>query len=312
MKLFEMSRNQEVKLEWIEAAEVSLWIKREDELHPQVSGNKFRKLKYNLQEASNLGCHTLLTFGGAYSNHISALAYAGKLKGLNTIGIIRGDELALRPDLVAENPTLSKAADLGMQLEFVSREMYRSRHEEAFIAHLRDRYGDFYLVPEGGTNDLAIRGCEEILNSGDQGFDYICVSVGTGGTMTGLINSASPGQKVLGFSSLKGDFLGSEIRKNAIRTENWSLVNDYHFGGYAKINEKLISFINQFYQSTTIPLDPVYTGKMIYGLADMIRNKRFEKNSRILAIHTGGLQGIEGMNQKLKRKKLPLICVGDE
>ena len=308
----EISRNQEVHLEEIESAKVSLWIKREDELHPHISGNKFRKLKYNLQEAADKGYRTLLTFGGAYSNHISALAYAGKMNGFKTIGIIRGDELAVRPELVAENPTLSFAANLGMQLEFVSREVYKSRQEEEFITLLRERFGEFYLVPEGGTNELAIRGCEEILTADDGGFDYVCVSVGTGGTMAGLINSAGEGQKVLGFPSLKGDFLGQEIVKKAIRTDNWSLVNDYHFGGYAKINEKLISFINQFYRSTTIPLDPVYTGKMMYGLLDMIRNGRFEKNCRILAIHSGGLQGIDGMNQKLKNKKLPLICVGDE
>jgi 1-aminocyclopropane-1-carboxylate deaminase len=308
----ETSRNQQVNMKEIESAEVSLWMKREDELHPNISGNKYRKLKYNLVEAADRGYHTLLTFGGAYSNHISALAYAGKMKGLKTIGIIRGDELAVQPELVAENPTLSFAIKMGMQLDFVSREFYRSRHEEEFIALLRERFGAFYLVPEGGTNALAIRGCEEILDTTDEVFDYICVAAGTGGTMTGLINSAAEGQTVLGFPSLKGDFLGKEIAKSAIRTENWSLVNDYHFGGYAKINEKLISFINQFYRSTTIPLDPVYTGKMMYGLVDMIRNKRFEKNSRILAIHTGGLQGIDGMNQKLKNKKLPLICVGDE
>ena len=308
----DMSRNQEVKIWGAESAPVSLWMKREDELHPHISGNKFRKLKYNLQEATDLGFHTLLTFGGAYSNHISALASAGRMKGMKTIGIIRGDELEVRPDLIMENPTLSFAANMGMQLEFVSRELYRSRHEEDFIALLRQRFGDFYLVPEGGTNELAVRGCEEILTQEDEDFDFVCVAVGTGGTMTGLINTVSESQRVLGFPSLKGEFLDKEIAKNAIRTENWSLVNDYHFGGYAKINEKLISFINQFYRSTTIPLDPVYTGKMMYGLLDMIRNKRFEKGCRILAIHTGGLQGIEGMNQKLKKKKMPLICVGDE
>jgi len=308
----ETSRNQQVKLKEIESAGVSLWMKREDELHPYISGNKFRKLKYNLEEATNRGYDTLVTFGGAYSNHISALAYAGKMKGFKTIGIIRGDELAMQPERVKANPTLSFALNMDMKLEFVSRELYRSRHEEAFIALLRKRIGEFYLIPEGGTNALAIKGCEEILQAGDEVFDYICVAVGTGGTMTGLINSAVEGQGILGFASLKGDFLGEDIGKNTIRTENWSLVHDYHFGGYAKINEKLISFINQFYRSTTIPLDPVYTGKMMYGLVDMIRNKRFEKNSRILAIHTGGLQGIYGMNQKLKNKKLPLVCVGDE
>ena len=220
--------------------------------------------------------------------------------------------MEIRPDLIAENPTLSFALEQGMQLEFVSREIYRSRHEGQFLEVLKQRFGDFYLIPEGGTNDLAIKGCEEILTLQDKNFDIICVCVGTGGTMTGVINSSSDGQKVLGFPSLKGDFLQGEISKRAVQDKNWSLIHDYHFGGYAKISEKLISFINRFYLSTTIPLDPVYTGKMMFGLLDMIKNKRFEKNSRILAIHTGGLQGIAGMNKKLKKKKMSLICVGDE
>jgi 1-aminocyclopropane-1-carboxylate deaminase len=265
-----------------------------------------------LIEAVDRGCKTLLTFGGAYSNHIAALAYAGKTHGLQTIGIIRGDELSVRPDRIEQNPTLSFALKQGMRLEFVSRELYRSRNKAELISFLRERFGDFYLVPEGGTNELAIRGCEEILTDRDDNFDFVCVAVGTGGTMAGLINTVSEGQKVLGFPSLKGEFLSLEIRKYTIREENWSLIHDYHFGGYAKINEKLISFINDFYKSTTIPLDPVYTGKMMYGLFEMVRGERFEKGSRILAIHTGGLQGIAGMNRKLEKMKLPLICVGDE
>ena len=307
-----MSRNQEVHFEGLESTGIQLVVKREDELHPHISGNKFRKLKYNLREAAQQGHHTLLTFGGAYSNHISATAYAGKKYGLKTIGIIRGEELQGRPDLIDKNPTLSFAREQGMQLEFVSREMYRSRHDEGLFSLMRERFGSFYLVPEGGTNDLAIRGCEEILSDQDALFDYVCVSVGTGGTMMGLINSARENQRIIGFPSLKGEFLDKQIKERAIGSGNWSLIHDYHFGGYAKVNEKLISFINEFYQSTTIPLDPVYTGKMMYGLVDMIRRNQFEKNCRILAIHTGGLQGIAGMNQRLKTKKLPLICVGED
>ncbi len=308
----EMGRNQEVRSQVLEEAGLTLFVKREDELHPYVSGNKFRKLKYNLLEAADRGCKTLLTFGGAYSNHIAAMAYAGKTRGFQTIGIIRGDELSVRPDRIEENPTLSFAVKQGMKLEFVSRTMYRSRHGEEFLELMRQRFGDFYLVPEGGTNELAIQGCEEILTERDGDFDYVCVAVGTGGTMAGLINSAAEGQKVLGFPSLKGEFLSAEISQYTIGRGNWSLIHDYHFGGYAKISEKLISFINDFYRSTTIPLDPVYTGKMMYGLFEMVRNDRFERGSRILAIHTGGLQGIAGMNRKLEKKKLPLICVGDE
>ena len=304
----ERSRNQEIHLEELLPFEVSLFIKREDELHKHVSGNKFRKLKYNLLDAIDKGYNTLLTFGGAYSNHIAALACAGRLYGFKTIGIIRGDELEGREDLIQSNSTLSFAKEHGMRLEFISRELYRDKSDPKLQGVLKERFGDFYLVPEGGTNGLAIKGCEEILTEQDAEFDYICVSVGTGGTISGLINSAGEHQQVLGFQSLKGDFLAAEIAKHAIPRHNWSLIKEYHFGGYAKVNENLISFINRFYRSTTIPLDPVYTGKMMYGLVDLIKNNHFEKKSRILAIHTGGLQGVEGMNRKLAKKKMSLIC----
>ena len=196
-----------------------------------------------------------------------------------------------------------------MRLEFISRDLYRGKSEPAFESLLAERFGDFYLVPEGGTNELAVKGCREILTAGEVDFDYVCVSVGTGGTISGLINSASRHQEVLGFPSLKADFLEEEIGKYAIPGPNWSLIKEYHFGGYAKVNEKLISFINRFYRSTTIPLDPVYTGKMMYGIVDLIKKNRFKRNGRILAIHTGGLQGIEGMNRILAQRKMPLLCV---
>ena len=153
---------------------------------------------------------------------------------------------------------------------------------------------------------MAIKGCEEILTKHDEIYDFVCVSVGTGGTITGLINAAKKDQKILGFPALKGDFLHKEISEIA-KKENWTLINDYHFGGYSKINRELITFINQFKQETNIPLDPVYTGKMIYGLVDLISKGYFKKGAKILAIHTGGLQGIQGMNMKLQQKKLPLI-----
>ena len=161
-------------------------------------------------------------------------------------------------------------------------------------------------MPEGGTNELAIKGCEEILTNQDKIFNFVCVPVGTGGTISGLINSANENQKILGFPALKGDFLRKEISLFT-RKDQWSLINDYHFGGYGKINSELITFINQFKQETKIPLDPVYTGKMIFGIVDLIRKGYFKNGSKILAIHTGGLQGISGMNMKLQQKGLPLI-----
>lgn len=295
------SINQQVKLS--KEKGVELFVKREDEIHPFVSGNKYRKLKYNIIEAQKLGLKTLLTFGGAYSNHIAAVASAGQISGFKTIGIIRGDELASK---IESNPTLRFAKQCGMEFKFVSRAFYREKTSEEFLNNLKDEFCDFYLVPEGGTNNLAVKGCEEILTHDDASFDYICCAVGTGGTISGLINCSKPSQQVLGFPALKGDFLQQDISKFAIKN-HWKLITDYHFGGYAKINEDLVAFINQFKKDYNIPLDPVYTGKMMFGVFDLIEKKYFPKGSKILVIHTGGLQGIDGMNDVLKKKNLLLI-----
>ena len=293
--------NQEVKLP--KESKVRLFIKREDQIHPFVSGNKYRKLKYNLEEAASLGFETLLTFGGAFSNHIAAVATAGKIKGLKTIGVIRGEELVTK---ISTNPTLKFAQEQGMRLHFVSRETYKNKISRTFFEDLKSRFGTFYTIPEGGTNALAVKGCEEILMPKDKKFDYICCSVGTGGTISGIINASESQQQILGFPALKGDFLKDIIRKFAIKS-NWELQTDYHFGGYAKINEGLVEFINQFKDEQGIALDPVYTGKMLFGINDLIEKGYFPVGSKILAIHTGGLQGIEGMNLKLKNKHLPLL-----
>ena len=301
-------KNQKVELDEIKNFEVGLYIKREDELHPVISGNKYRKLKFNLKKAKQDGHHTLLSFGGAYSNHIAAVSFAGKEHGFKTIGVIRGEELkkSLSKSLNA-NPTLSDAFNNGMKFDFVSRTNYRLKHMIHFINDLKKKHGDFYLIPEGGTNTLAVKGCEEILKENDKKFEVICVAVGTGGTISGIINSVKQNQRVLGFPALKGDFLNEEIKKHTKRGKNWSLIPDYHFGGYAKINEDLVNFINNFKFETSIPLDPIYTGKMMFGLVDMIKRGQFVKGTKILAIHTGGLQGIRGMNISLMRKKLPII-----
>lgn len=282
---------------------ITVAIRREDLIHPFVSGNKFRKLKYNLLQAKNENHKTLLTFGGAFSNHIASVAFAGKENDFKTIGIIRGDELR---DKIEENPTLKFAQENGMQFDFVSRSDYSDKENRKFLEKLKQKFGNFYLIPEGGTNDLAVKGCEEILTAEDSQFDYICCAVGTGGTISGLINSALPHQKVLGFPALKGDFLQKEICKFA-KTDNWQLIADYHFGGYGKVNLELINFINNFNQSNKIPLDPVYTSKMVFGIFDLIDKNYFPTNSKILMIHTGGLQGIQGMNQLLAKKQLPKI-----
>jgi 1-aminocyclopropane-1-carboxylate deaminase len=282
---------------------VELYLKREDRIHPHISGNKYRKLKYNLIESEALGFNTLLTFGGAFSNHVAAVASVGATFGFKTIGIIRGEELINK---IKDNPTLRFAQSCGMQFKFVTRSNYREKASKTFIEDLKREFGKFYLIPEGGTNILAIKGCEEILTETDKNFDYVCCAVGTGGTISGLIKSSKSNQKILGFPALKGEFLTKDISK-FVTYKNWELAADYHFGGYAKINNELIAFINQFKKEHHIPLDPVYTGKMMYGIFDMIYKNKFPKGSEILAIHTGGLQGIEGMNIKFKEKNLPLI-----
>lgn len=281
------SFNQQIDFE--NPYKIELYIKREDVLHDEISGNKFRKLKYNLEEAKRLGYTKLLTFGGAYSNHIAAVAAAGRDYGFETIGIIRGEELA---DKFLENPTLKKAFENGMQFEFVTRTQYRDKNNSQFLAFLQQQFGDFYFIPEGGTNELAVKGCEEILTEEDKMFDFICCAVGTGGTISGIINSLQPHQKALGFPALKGDFLKEDIKKYT-KNDHWDLITDYHFGGYAKINEELKRFMRSFEQKYSIPLEPIYTGKMLFGITDLMNNGFFPEKSKILVIHTGGLQGLK-------------------
>lgn len=304
------SKNQQIFLPILEEKKIRLFIKREDLIHPFVSGNKFRKLKYNLEEAKNQQQKIVLTFGGAFSNHILATAVAGNLNGFKTIGIIRGDELANNLEkTLANNSTLREAYKNGMTLEFVSREDYRNKSSKEFVNLLKEKFGNFYLIPEGGTNDFAVKGCEEVLTNDDENFNYICCAVGTGGTISGLINASKDNQKIIGFPALKGDFLENEIHQFVKNKSNWSLQTEFHFGGYAKYNEGLIRFINDFKKETNVLLDPIYTGKMIFGILDLITKNKFPENSKILAIHTGGIQGIQGFNERLKKKNQEIIQV---
>jgi len=271
--------NQKVNLPLLTEKQVSLFIKREDLIHPIISGNKYRKLKYNIEKAKEEGKSTLLTFGGAFSNHIAATACAAKENGFKSIGIIRGEELVFKWQ---ENPTLVQAKEFGMQLKFVSRTDYREKHLPHFVEKLKAEFDDFYLLPEGGTNDLAVKGCMEILAKNDSSFDVVTCCVGTGGTIAGIINSSSSSQQVLGFPALKGDFLKGDISKFA-KKKNWKLQTDYNFGGYAKISEELIGFINYFQEETQIAVDPIYTAKMIFGIHDMVKKGMFRPKTSILA-----------------------------
>lgn len=293
--------NQKIALDF--GTDIELYIKRDDLNHPLISGNKLRKLKYNLIEASEKGFSKIVTFGGAFSNHILATAAAGKEFGFETIGVIRGEELINQID---DNPTLREARNLGMKFYFISREIYRNKDSEVFLKELEEKFGSFYLVPEGGTNELAIKGCEEILEEEDSSFDFVCCAVGTGGTISGIINASKTNQKILGFPALKGNFLYNDIRK-FVHQNNWDLILEYHFGGYGKIKPELITFLNKFYLETNVPLDPLYNGKMMFGIIDLIAKNYFPSGSKILAIHTGGLQGIKGVNKILKEKNKEII-----
>lgn len=288
---------QIVSDELLSANGVDLGVLRLDMLHPHISGNKWYKLKYNLMEAADQGKRTILTFGGAYSNHIAAVAAAGEQFNFKTIGIIRGEELDSD-----QNHTLKFAKEHGMQLEFVSREEYGKKQQTDFLETLKSQFGDFYLVPEGGSNVLGVKGCTEILGLVDGEFDYVCCACGTGATLAGIIISAKPGQKIIGFPALKGgDFLRRDIDKliqeyyrllgEEAKKHKYELQTDYHFGGFAKYSDELLRFIQGFKKRQGIELDFIYTAKMIYGIFDLVKKGYFPKDSKILAIHTGGLQG---------------------
>ena len=278
---------------------VELFLKREDLLHPAISGNKWRKLKYNLSAAKEQGKSMLLTFGGAYSNHIAAVAAAGKEFNFKTLGFIRGEEhLPL-------NPTLAFAANYGMQLFYLDRETYRRKDSPEFLTLLQQQYPKAYILPEGGTNLLAVKGCTEIVNDIDLPFNYICCSAGTGGTLAGIIAGLAGEKKIIGFPALKGgDFLYHEV-KQLVKAyagreyANWELQTQYHFGGYAKVKPELLQFIKDFKAQQHILLEPIYTGKMLFGILDLIRQDYFEPGSIIVTLHTGGLQGLAGMEERL-------------
>jgi 1-aminocyclopropane-1-carboxylate deaminase len=275
-----------------------LYVKREDLIHPFISGNKWRKLKYNLIEAKSQGKDTLLSFGGAYSNHIYALAAAGKESGFKTIGVIRGK------DASEENPTLSFARSCGMQLYLIDRDQYKKKEESDFLEDMKNRFHDSYIIPEGGSNVLAVKGCAEIIEEIDIDFDYIACPCGTGATLAGLIAGLKGKKRALGFSVLKGgEFLIGDVKKllNAFEGktfDNWSIQMDYHFGGYAKSSYDLESFIKHIEKQHGIIYEPVYTGKMMFGIYDMINKGFFKRGETIICVHTGGLQGLEGMKNR--------------
>jgi 1-aminocyclopropane-1-carboxylate deaminase len=262
---------------------VRLFLKRDDLIHPELPGNKWRKLKHNLGPAREHG--TVLTFGGAYSNHIRATAAAGRIFGFATIGVIRGEEhLPL-------NDTLAYAERMGMRLTYLDRAAYRRKHEPGVVAALRERWGGFHLLPEGGSNAAAVRGCAE-LGAEVPGYDVVCCPCGTGGTLAGLAAGLAPGQRALGFSVLKGGFLHAEVERLQRETYGglrgaWRVEDGFHFGGYARRTRELDAFIADFAERHGIVLDRVYTAKMMSGVLTLAERGAFPEGARVLAVITG-------------------------
>lgn len=284
-----------------EEKELEVYLKRDDLIHPQISGNKWRKLKFNIEKFKQGGYEKVLTFGGAYSNHIAASAVVSNEQNIPFIGLIRGDELNAQ-----SNQTLLNASENGMELIFISREEYNLRDEKYYHEELRRRYGNVLIIPEGGANYYGMIGCSEIVKEIPFSPDYMVVSAGTGTTAAGILSALNETQLFV-VSALKGgEFLKDTVKqllqeagwlKNDIedQLQQFKLLTDYHFGGYAKFNTELIAFINSFYHQQEIKLDQVYTGKMMYALYEQIRLGEFQKGSKIVAIHTGGIQGTESI-----------------
>jgi 1-aminocyclopropane-1-carboxylate deaminase len=277
----------EVRDDRLRARDVRLYLKRDDLISPDIPGNKWRKLKYNLIAAREQGHRTLLTFGGAYSNHIRATAAAGARYGFDTIGIIRGEEhLPL-------NHSLTRAVEHGMRLAYLDRTTYRRKTEPDVLAALADEFGDFYLLPEGGTNALALQGCRELPAEIAPDFDVLCCACGTGGTLAGLAAGLRAGQRALGFSVLKGgEFLAGDVRRLQVdafgaETGNWAIDVESHFGGYAKRTPELDEFVADFRARHDVSLDWVYVAKMLHGVFERVRSGVLPRGSTVVAVVTG-------------------------
>ena len=308
IKLFYMSAViaplVELTHEWLDEAGVRVFLLREDTLHPAVSGNKWRKLQYNLQHAIGLGARTLVSFGGAHSNHIAALAAAGSMYGFVTVGFIRGEQ-------TTDSPTIAFARRSGMDVRFVSRVAYQ-KLASGDVSDVAAMFPDAYIMPEGGANQLGVRGCMDIVLTHPELVDCIwCVACGTGTTMAGMVLGLSDAARratseVWGFSVLKGGFMATEVAKKIAdfgeksqdMLPNWHINDDYHFGGYAAYSADLVAFVTMFYERYGVLLDPIYTGKLLFGIFDLIRQKRVARGCTLVAVHTGGLQGIQGYNRR--------------
>lgn len=300
----------------LEHCGVEIYLKRDDLIHPQISGNKWRKLKYHLQHFYQDGYQQILTFGGAFSNHLAATAALGKLAGIPTHALVRGEE-------AGDSPTLKFCSAQGMQWEAISRKDYRLKEEPEFLEGLKMFSPDLYIIPEGGKGAAALKGCAELIDELRRSYDYLTLAAGTGTTAAGVLSHPDSPPLIL-YSALKGgSFLKAAIAKYLHQYQSFYqlapfradllarrliLRTDYHFGGFAKIKPELVEFMNKIYHQYQLKLDPVYTAKMLFGLLKDIEAGQFKGGTRILALHSGGLQGLAGMNQRLARKSQELIA----
>ncbi len=286
---------QPIAKEWYNQQVAALDMLRLDELHPVISGNKWFKLRLNIRHALDAGFKSIVTFGGGYSNHLIATAWASKVFGIKCIGIVRG-----RYDVLT--PTLSACKDAGMQLIFVTKEEYERKEDAAWIRDMAAHFDELFIIPEGGANEWGRVGAGLINRFINDSYTHIAVSVGTGTTLTGLRNKLPHKQQIVGFAPMKqGSYLKEYISEHLHEgnNTNWQVVDDWHFGGFGKWNDELLQFMNDFYRTNNIPLDIVYTSKMMYGLRRMIEDGFFPTDARILCIHTGGLQGNASVIEKL-------------
>jgi 1-aminocyclopropane-1-carboxylate deaminase len=284
---------QTLNFEFLKEKNITLFIKRDDEIHEIISGNKWRKLKYNIEFVIKNAYKGIITFGGAHSNHLSATSFLCKKYNLESIAIVRGDEDAPKSE------TLLFCESQDTKLIFENRTAYKDKNSETYLSHLQRQYPEYYIIPEGGANDLGVKGCEEIVSEIDIDFDYISIDCGTGATLAGMVRKLKPHQKAIGVQVLKGkDFITEEVHKWSPGCNLFEVWTGYHFGGYAKYHEELIHFMQWFYAETKIKLDPIYTAKQFFSVFDQIKNRYFPEGSSIVLVHSGGLQGIAGFEKR--------------
>tara|TARA_B100001057_G_scaffold501048_1_gene620024 strand:- start:788 stop:1666 length:879 start_codon:yes stop_codon:yes gene_type:complete len=285
------SKIKELKLNINNSNNIKLFIKREDLIHDIVSGNKWRKLNYNFKYIKEKKIKKILSFGGAYSNHLHALSWLAKKNNIKSFGLVRGCKLSI------ENPTLSFCKKNKMDLFFLDRSTYRnSKYNNPIFKKIIKSEENVFVIPEGGFNEFGIKGCEEIMDEVNEHYDIICCSIGSGCTSVGIIKSLKFDQSFLGFSSFKNNYQIKNIISEKVKTMNWEINSEYNFGGFGQVNDELKKFIKDFKNTYAIMLDPIYTSKLFFGLFDMISKNKLPKDSRILVLHTGGLQGLQGVN----------------